>query len=394
MTTQTASGSSVAVDPFEAGRAAVAQALGGAAPGVGLGFLFVTPRAPLERVLAGARSVAPHVRFVASHTAGEFTERGLTHGGVAALLLSGEALTFEVAHGQGLAGDVEVVAAALAAPLAGALERARAVGRPLATTFLLVDSLGGTGDRLVKALQRRVRSFHQVVGGAAGDEGAFAATPVGTDAFVGTDAAVAVHLFGAAQPGVGVRHGLRPTTARMRVTRASGTTVHELDGRPAFEAYRDHARSQGVTLEPASAGRYLIHHELGVYFPDELHHARAPVGVGPAGELRLVAELEQGASVCILDGVPDNMVAAAKQAAEEARAGLKGRPAAGLLVFDCVCRGLILEAQFGREIDAIAQVFPGVPMAGFLTYGEIARTAGRLDGWHNTTCVVVALPAD
>jgi hypothetical protein len=27
-----------------------------------------------------------------------------------------------------------------------------------------------------------------------------------------------------------------------------------------------------------------------------------------------------------------------------------------------------------------------------LTYGEIARYHGRLEGWHNTTAVVVAIP--
>ncbi|MBS1153045.1 MAG: hypothetical protein H6Q89_4743 [Myxococcaceae bacterium] len=30
---------------------------------------------------------------------------------------------------------------------------------------------------------------------------------------------------------------------------------------------------------------------------------------------------------------------------------------------------------------------------GFLSYGEIARFRGRLDGWHNTTTVVTAIPA-
>ena len=46
-----------------------------------------------------------------------------------------------------------------------------------------------------------------------------------------------------------------------------------------------------------------------------------------------------------------------------------------------------------REIDAIRKVFPDTPVAGFLTYGEIARFRGRLDGWHNTTTVVAAIPA-
>jgi hypothetical protein len=72
---------------------------------------------------------------------------------------------------------------------------------------------------------------------------------------------------------------------------------------------------------------------------------------------------------------------------------LKGGRAAGVLLFDCVCRGMILKDQFQKEIDAVRAVFPDVPIAGFLTYGEIARFKGRLDGWHNTTTVVAAIPA-
>lgn len=72
---------------------------------------------------------------------------------------------------------------------------------------------------------------------------------------------------------------------------------------------------------------------------------------------------------------------------------LKGARAAGGLVFDCVCRGMILGDKFQREIDAVRKVFPDTPVTGFLTYGEIARFRGRLDGWHNTTTVVTAIPA-
>ena len=94
----------------------------------------------------------------------------------------------------------------------------------------------------------------------------------------------------------------------------------------------------------------------------------------------------------ILDGDPDNMVEAARSAANEAKSNLMGEPAAGVLLFDCVCRGMILKTQFQREIDAVRSVFGAVPVAGFLTYGEIARYKGRLDGWHNATAVVVAIP--
>ena len=117
------------------------------------------------------------------------------------------------------------------------------------------------------------------------------------------------------------------------------------------------------------------------------------MGVGPNGELNLVADIDEGASVCILDGEPESMVEACARAANEAKVNLKGAKAAGVLVFDCVCRGMILGDKFHQEIDAVRKVFPNTPVTGFLTYGEIARFRGRLDGWHNTTTVVTAIPA-
>jgi len=207
-----------------------------------------------------------------------------------------------------------------------------------------------------------------------------------------SDGAAALHVFTARPWGVGVDHGLRPTTDRMRVTRAAKNVVHELDGRPAFDVYREHAAKRGVTLRPESAGSYLIGNELGIYLFDRLHRARAPLSVGPDGSLTCAGEIPEGAGVCILDGEPDSMVAAAGRAAQEARKNLDGE-VAGVLLFDCVCRGMILDGGFGREIDAVRQVFPKAPVAGLLTYGEIARFRGRMDGWHNTTAVVVAIPA-
>ena len=65
---------------------------------------------------------------------------------------------------------------------------------------------------------------------------------------------------------------------------------------------------------------------------------------------------------------------------------------AGALVFDCVCRGMIMKSDFPREIDAVREELGDVPVAGFLTYGEIARYSSKLSGWHNASAVVVAIP--
>ncbi len=192
--------------------------------------------------------------------------------------------------------------------------------------------------------------------------------------------------------GVGVGHGLRPTTKPMRVTKAEDNVVLQVNGAPAFDIYRTHAAQRGVKLTPANASPYMIANELGIHFFDRVTRARAPLSVGEDGSLNCAAAIPEGAMVSILDGDPESMVAAASSAAEEARDHLEGSKAAGVLVFDCVCRGMILKDDFQREIVAVRKVFGEVPVAGFLTYGEIARYTGRLEGWHNSTAVVVAIP--
>jgi methyl-accepting chemotaxis protein len=177
------------------------------------------------------------------------------------------------------------------------------------------------------------------------------------------------------------------------VTRAEANVVFEIDGQPAFSVYEKHAAERGVRLTRENASPYLIANELGIHFFERIGRARAPLSVGPDGSLICAAEIPRGSMVSILDGDPDSMVRAARTAAEQARANLHGVGVAGVLLFDCVCRGMILKDAFQREIDAVRAVFPDTPIAGFLTYGEIARSHERLDGWHNATAVVAAIPA-
>jgi hypothetical protein len=357
-----------------------------------VGFIFASSKHDWTQVITGAMAAVPGCEFLGSQTAGEFTEEGPLSGGLVVLLTSLKPGSFQVSSAGGLRADPIGTAQRLTSDFADLERRAMKRGAALSTSVLLADGLSGNGEKLVREVLNHTRLFQQIVGGAAGDDGAFVQTQVGRNRFVGSDAAVALHVFGKEGWGIGVDHGLVPRSKVMTVTRASGSTLHELDSRPAFDVYRDYARTRGVTLTPENAAPFLIANELGVFFLNELHHARAPVGVGPEGELKLVADITRGAQVCILDGEPPSLVAAARRAAERARGAVAG-PVAAVLVFDCVCRGLILKDDFAKEISAIAEVFPSTPIAGFLTYGEIARYRGKLDGWHNTTAVVVAIPA-
>jgi hypothetical protein len=381
---------------FSTAKIAVAEAvrkayvgLGGAKPN--FGFLFASPDLALADLLAIARDIT-QAEIVGCTSAGEITEAGLTHGGIAIMLVASDATT-DVRFATGLKADPEKVARELSSNLAATKKAAAPYDRRNLTTVLLTDGLAGTGERLVNELyERRVQSGTQIVGGAAGDEGRFAATWVGSGAGAASDSAVALHIFSELPWGIGVDHGLRPTTKQMRVTMAEGNVVQEIDGQPAFAAYQKHAAARNVRLTPENASPYLIANELGVHFFERIGRARAPLSVGPNGSLVCAAEVPKGSMVSILDGEADSMILAAQTAAKAARKSVRG-PVAGVLLFDCVCRGMILKDAFRQEVEAIRTTFPGAPIAGLLTYGEIARSHDRINGWNNTTAVVVAIPA-
>jgi hypothetical protein len=394
MATVVATAVSVLKTTRDAATAAAKEALGdlkGERPAYG--FVFVAPEHDLGTALEMVRAACPGIALVGCTTAGEITEEGLVHGGLALMVVAAD-VTTSLAFSRGLKADATRVGETLLAGLSDVKKAAAQKEQRYLTTVLLTDGLAATGERLVEFLYgARPQSGARLVGGAAGDEGAFRATTVGAGAETGSDAAAALHIFGSAPWGVGMDHGLRPTSKQMRVTKAAGNVVAELDGEPAFAAYKRHAAARGVELSPESAGAYLIGNELGVHFFDKVSRARAPLSVGSDGSLTCAGDIPRGAIVSILDGEPGSMIEAARSAAEKARQQLQGKPAAGVLLFDCVCRGMILKEMFAREVAAVRGVFPKTPVAGFLTYGEIARTSEILEGWHNTTAVVVAIPA-
>jgi hypothetical protein len=87
----------------------------------------------------------------------------------------------------------------------------------------------------------------------------------------------------------------------------------------------------------------------------------------------------------------DSVLDATDGACREAVDALGGSAPLALLAFDCAARRLVLgDEGIERETKAIAEHACGAPVAGFYSYGEIARTRGAA-GFHNETLVVLAV---
>jgi hypothetical protein len=351
-------------------------------------FVFASPEREFGAVQAAATEAANGAPVIGCTTAGELTELGPTTESVTVLAISSSTSTANMLFTDGLSLDADRAVRRLCQDAFDPRKSTR--HRRHAITVMLTDGLSGAGEKLVQAVHDKLGGT--IVGGAAADGGAFKGTYVGAGPKSSKDSVAALHISDAHPWGVGVDHGLRPTTKPMRVTQAADNIVSQIDGEAAFEVYKRHAAARGITLQTEGAAAYMIANELGIHFFDKIVRARAPLSVRPDGSLVCAAAVPKGSMVSILDGEPASMIQAARSAAQEAKDRLEGREPAAVLLFDCICRGMILKDALAREVDAVRDVFGDVPIAGFLTYGEIARYVGKLDGWHNATAVVAAIP--
>ena len=101
--------------------------------------------------------------------------------------------------------------------------------------------------------------------------------------------------------------------------------------------------------------------------------------------------IPEGSVIHITEGFAQPQIDSAELAARDASKAAGG-DVAGALVFDCICRNLILGPRFGEAVARMSEALGGAPLAGFESYGEVALCAGDFSGFHNTTSVVLAFP--
>ncbi len=350
--------------------------------------IFASPQVALEGLMKAAAEALPGVTAIGCTTAGEFTEAGQGKGQFTAWLLGGDDLVAAAGIATGLRADVERAVAEAIPKLADDRDR------PHRTAIVLLDPLSGNGEEAALLTSMTLGPTVRLAGGAAGDDLAFKQTLVACGTKVASDAIVVAVLASKRPLGIGVQHGHAPLSKPLTVTRAKGAVVYELDGRPAYDVWREEVRAAGVEIgphPPPDIGAQLLRYEVGLIAGANEYKIRAPLSVGADRSLSFACGLPEGAVVRVTQSVEEKQIESARAAAERARKALGGANVAGALVFDCICRDLILGQRFGSAVKEIQAVL-GAPLAGFETYGEIAMDLGQSSGFHNTTTVVLAFP--
>lgn len=377
-------GSSRSLDPAQAVAEALAPVLAAGPPKLVL--MFASPQQDLERLAALlSERIAPGA-LIGCSTAGELVQHHSQSGGLVLWALGGEGFT--VATGLGHGNQEGLRAAATEA--AGCLERLKQ--RRHTVLVLLADGLCGNQMEVVRGAYAVAGVDVPLVGGCAGDDLGMRSTRQVHGAQVLQQAVVAAAISSDHPLGLGVSHCWRPLGAPMLVTGSEATSVLTLDDRPALDVYLEtFAPPPEVQRDPEAFAAFASTRPLGIRRRDRLE-IRFVAGADPERRsLLTIAEVPQGALAFLMEGDEGSVLEATEQACRNALAALEGERPRGVLLFDCVARRAVLENQGGIDEGArIAAVCGDTPVAGFYTYGEIARTKGA-GGFHNQTLVALAL---
>ncbi len=350
-------------------------------------IVFCSQSHDIPAMLRKIRARACNVPLIGCTTAGEIANAGPSDASVVVTALGGDGFAVETA----VACDASRSMREAGAHVARCLPEREAL--PHKVFLILSDGLAGDQQELVRGAHGVLGAAVPLVGGCAGDDLKMTRTFQLYDDRVLTDSVVAAGIASDAPLGIGVRHGWRRVGEPMLVTSSVGNSVHALDDRPAVDVYLERLGvDEPDGCDQEGLARLALTHPLGLSRPGGEEQVRF-IGGGDLTErsLSCFAEVPQGALIWIMEGDARSVLDATDAACGDSLAALDGRPPLGMIAFDCIARRGVLGGEgIKAEIDRLAAMAPGVPVSGFYTYGEIARTHG-LRGFHNQTLVVLSV---
>lgn len=372
-------------DAKTAGREAAEQALEGEDPK--LLVVFCSSAHDLEALVTGVRERSGNVPLIGCSTAGEIATDGPGDSGVVVTALGGEGFAATTAVGREASNDLRAAGESAAACISDVADC------PHRVLLMLSDGLCGDQQEIVRGAYAVAGATVPLVGGCAGDDLAMRKTFQlhGDEAL--TNAVVAAALGSDSPIGIGVRHGWRRVGEPMLITRSAQNTVYDIDDRAALDVYLERLDAPlEARTDPSAFTRFAQTHPLGLVARRGEEHVRFVGGADfEERSLSCIAEVPQGGLAWLMEGDDQSVLSATNAACGAALQGLDGRLPIGMLAFDCIARrGVLGEEGIKAEIDRVSETADGAPVAGFYTYGEIARTSG-VAGFHNQTLVVMAV---
>lgn len=356
--------------------------LGGRVPQAGL--LYCTIDLEHGDLVRGIDDAWPGIALIGCTTDGEFSSRlGFREDSATLILFGSDTVEITAGLGRDVSKDIEAACGKAIAQATAKTTKAPAL------CITLPESLTTSGQKIVEALGDRLGPNVPVIGATSGDGFQLK----GTYQFCGREVcsdSVPVLLFsGPLVYSIAVKSGWKPMGEPGLVTRAVGTLVHEIDGRPAIDFYRQRLGDRAV---PGPENPLAILDDAGAV---ECLRATAGFWIQESGSINFLGDVREGTMVRITVADRGAILTGCRESVRKAFDDFPhGKSPAAALFFSCAARKLLLGTHTGEEVGIVGStVGSQVPVCGFYGYGEIGPldTKDPTSKFHNETFVSLIL---
>jgi hypothetical protein len=246
-----------------------------------------------------------------------------------------------------------------------------------------------TGEDFIRGVQEAFDDSFPIFGGVAGDLFRFEKTYQFCNNAVYTDGVPFLLIAGPLLYSVGVESGWVPIGEKDTITQSDYNVVYKIGTQSAMAFFR-HYLGEG-NWYPVSE------YPLAVYDENQRSYClRSSIGSDEEkGSITYTGPIPEGTTIQITQTTRDEIVKAAERSVDAAVKGYTGSNPVVALCFSCTCRKQLLGTRVNEEYKILKQSNPGLPIAGFYTYGEIGPqdrdTPTKL---HNDTMYTLLLGID
>jgi hypothetical protein len=351
-------GSTTTTDPKAAAAELVQRAKAGLTGTPTLAILFATSQYDTEALVSGVSDLLGDVPlWGGSSSTGVFQDVGwvTSEGGSAGLMLiadrpAGVAVA-PVAEGDGYAAGKGAALAALQ-QLGGA------------PSALLTIAFMGPEEEILRGIAD-VAPGVPVVGGTSSDH-----SPDGKFQQFANGHAYKDHFAIAALGGpigYAFTNGYRPTGKKATVTKATGRTVFELDGRRAMDVYSEWVGKPESEIGGGALVSFSVEYPL-LFHKDGITYSAHPVNSNADGSMDFGAAMSPGMLLELGEASVNGLIAEAGNVAYKAALEV-GQPKAMVLAH-CGGRAIALGDRIGEIPAELEHTVGHLPLIGYLAFGE------------------------
>ncbi|MBF0275244.1 MAG: FIST C-terminal domain-containing protein [Nitrospinae bacterium] len=383
-------------NPQVAGKEAVEKALAsGMIEKADFIFAFATVGYNQEQVIAAIRKATDNTPLTGCSAEGVIVggEVDESNFSVAVMVIKSDTIRFSHGIEVGLKEDPNGVGEKIAQGLSK-----HAADDALAL-FLFPDGLTINYDALKSGITENINLNTPLpfFGGAAGDNWKFEKTYQYCDDTVTSDGVAWSLMSGTAKILSGVGHGCIPLGIEHKVTKATGNTVYEIDGKPVLDILKnDYLTTQDINDWTKTFQTFT----LGLRAPQKMadydqYIIRTMVGGinMENGAVTLATEVKEGESMWVARRDFDKMANDNRKTLKHILNNRSETPFSMVFQFECIGRGKVfVPDKIKQELITILREEVGleVPWIGFYTYGEIGPV-GEDNHFHNESMVLMTI---